>query len=289
MRVVRVAAVAGFAALLSALPAAATPVCTDGYMGGPPADACGGRIFPEAENARSYIQYSADAFGFIEYQHGIEYLAQKYPRWVSVYKLSDLYGDDAVSAGPDRLRSYADNDTGDGREIQIIKVTDHKVPDEGKETLLFSLSVHGTEGGGREGGVRTAEDLAIAAEDGGTIVDGVANYDSSTGRAPAFHEYDVADVLAKEVVYFVDFNPDGWAVGDWWNKPAPSTYNRGNSLNTDLNRQMPTIGRVDPSRNPLQESEMKYGTEFMHQVASQGRGGKMAYGADIHGELNSQA
>ena len=27
----------------------------------------------------------------------------------------------------------------------------------------------------------------------------------------------------------------------------------------------------------------------MHDVAARGRGGQMAYGADIHGELNSQA
>jgi len=289
MPFVRAAAVAGFLALVSAVPASATPVCTDGYMGGPPADLCGGRVFPEAELARGYIQYTPDAFGFIEYQHGIEYLAQKYPRWVSVFKLSDRYGEDAVSSGPDELRSYEDGDTGDGRDVWVVKVTDHNVPDAGKETLLFSLSVHGNERGGLEGGLRTAEDLAIAAEDGGKIADGVANYDSSTGREPAFHEYDVADVLSKEAVYFVDFNVDGWAVGDWWNPPLPSTYTRGNTMGTDLNRQMPSIGRIDPDRNPLQESEMKSGTEFMHDVAALGQDGKMAYGADIHGELNSQA
>ena len=290
MRFVRAAAVAGLLVLVSTTPAGATPVCTDGYKGGPPTALCGGRIFPEAELARGYIQYNPDPFtGFVEYQHGIEYLAQKYPRWISVFKLSDVYGDDAVSAGPDRQRSYADADTGDGRDIQVIKITDHQVPDEGKETLLFSLSVHGNERGGLEGGVRTAEDLAIAATDGGTIVDGIDNYSSSTGKDPRFHEYEVKDVLAKEAIYLLDFNVDGWAVGDWWNRPAPSTYNRGNSLNTDLNRQMPTIGRVASSRNPLQESEMKYGTQFMHEVAEMGQGGKMAYGADIHGELNSQA
>ena len=289
MRVARAAAVAALLTLAYAAPAAATPVCTDGYKGGPPSSLCGGRIFPEAELARGYIQYSQDAFGFIEYQHGIEYLAQKYPRWISIFKLSDLYGDDAVSAGPDQLRSYEGEDGGDGRDIQVIKITDHNVPDEGKETLLFSLSVHGNERGGLEGGVRTAEDLAIAAEEGGKIVDGVDNYESSTGREPKFHQYNVADVLAKEAVYLLDFNVDGWAVGDWWNQPAPSTYTRGNSLGTDLNRQMPTIGRINPDRNPLQESEMRYGTQFMHDVAKAGQGGKMAYGADIHGEMNSQA
>jgi zinc carboxypeptidase len=285
----RPAVLAALLTLALAAPAAATPVCTDGYMGGPSASLCGGRIFPEAELARSYIQYTPDSSGFIEYQHGIEYLAQKYPRWVSVFKLSDLYGEDAVSSGPDQLRSYEEGDTGDGREIQVIKVTDHNVPDEGKETLLFSLSVHGNERGGLEGGVRTAEDLAIAAEQGGKIADGVDNYESSTGRKPKFHQYEVRDLLAKEAVYFIDFNVDGWAVGDFWNPPLPSTYTRGNSMGTDLNRQMASIGRIDPDRNPLQESEMKYGTEFMQEVASRGQNGKMAYGADIHGELNSQA
>src|SRR5688572_9671727 len=241
MRVVRALAVAGLLVLVSAVPAAATPVCTDGYKGGPPAALCGGRIFPEAEFARGYIQYTPDAFGFVEYQHGIEYLAEKYPRWISVFRLSDLYGDEALSAGPDELRSYEDGDADDGRDIQVIKITDHEVPDEGKETLLFSLSVHGNERGGLEGGLRTAEDLAIAAEDGGAIVDGVDNYESSTGKKPKLHQYEVEEVLGKEAIYLIDFNVDGWAVGDWWNQPAPSTYSRGNSIGTDLNRQMPTI------------------------------------------------
>jgi len=274
--------------LLLAAPAAATPVCTDGYQGGPPAAACGGRIFPEAAFARAYVQYSPNPFGFVEYQHGIEYLAQKYPRWVSVFTLKDRYGTPAVSAGPDRKRPGEEGDTGDGRNIQVIKITDHQVPDRGKETLFFSLSVHGNERGGLEGGLRTAEDLAIAAQDGGTLPDGVDNYDSSTGRKEAFHDIEVKDLLAREALYLVDFNVDGWAQGDLF-APPPQLYARGNSIGTDLNRQMPTVGRINKNRNPLQESEANYGTRFMHEVAELGRGGRMAYGADIHGELNSQA
>ena len=275
--------------LAFAAPANATPVCTDGYMGGPSAALCGGRIFPEAENAQAYVQYNANPSGFIEYQHGIEYLAQKYNRWVSVFKLKDRYGDDAVSAGPDGIRPYDEGDTDDGRDIWVIKVTDHSVPDKGKDTLLYSLSVHGNERGGLEGGLRTAEDLAMAATDGGKLVDGVDNYESSTGAAPKFREFEVRDLLAKQAVYLVSFNVDGWASGDFWNPPIPATYNRGNSIGTDLNRQMPSIGRINPSRNPLQESEARFGTQLMDDVASEGRGGRMAYGADIHGELNSVA
>jgi hypothetical protein len=284
------ALVATAATLGPAAIASATPVCTDGFMGGPPAAQCGGRIFPEAANAQAYIQFAPNPLGFEEYRHGLEYLAQKYPRWVSVTTLDRIYNDPrAVSAGQDGIRSYEEGDTGDGKPIFVLKITDHQAPDAGKKPLFFSLSVHGNERGGLEGGVRTAEDLAIAAEGGGKIVDGVDNYDNSaTGRDPKFNEHEVKDVLAREVVYMVDFNSDGWTIGDLWATP-PLPYARGNGLSTDLNRQMPTVGRINSQRNPLEESEMKYGTQFMHDVAAAGPGGKLAYGADIHGELTSQA
>ena len=56
---------------------------------------------------------------------------------------------------------------------------------------------------------------------GGTIADGVAGFESTTGRAPKVREYPVRKILANEVVYLVDFNVDGWAQGDWWNTPLP--------------------------------------------------------------------
>ena len=272
-----------------AAPAQATPVCTDGYMGGPPLSQCGGRIFPEAENAVGYIQFTANpANGFSEYKHGVEFLAKKYERWVTTTTLSEKYGPEAVSSGPDKIRAGAEGDTGDGREIRVIKLTDHNVPDEGKRTLFFSLSVHGNERGGLEGGLRTAEDLAKAALNGGKIADGVDNFESTTGRKPTFNEHEVRDVLAKTIVYLVDFNADGWAVGDFFNAP-PLPYSRTNSVGTDLNRQMPTVGRINANRNPLEENEARYGTQFMDEVAKQGVGQKMDYGADVHGEITSQA
>lgn len=278
--------------VLSLLPgrASATPVCTNGYKGGPPLEACGGRIFPEADNTVDYVQYLPDpATGFAEYQHGLEYLAQQYPRWISVFTLRDHFeGNPAVSVGPDGKRATADDDTGDGHDIFVVKITDHNVPDAGKETLLYSLSIHGDEKGGIEGGVRAAEDLAIAATEGGTITDGIEGYESTTGQQPDIRSYEVADVLAKEVVYLVDFNIDGWRRGDHF-APTPGLYTRGNQLGVDLNRQMPTVGYINPGRNPLQESEMFYGHAFMHEVADAGVGGRMAYGADVHGEGQSRA
>ncbi len=60
-------------------------------------------------------------------------------------------------------------------------------------------------------------------------------------------------------------------------------------MGTDLNRQMPTVGYINSSRNPLWESEVKYGHRLMHEVADAGIGGQIAYGADIHGETQSRA
>jgi hypothetical protein len=268
--------------------ASATPVCTDGYKGGPPLAACGNRIFPEAAVARAYVQYKPDPTGFREYEDGIAFLAKRYPRYVQVFSLDARYGKKAVTAGPDAKRSTEAGDSGDGRKIWIIRLTDRTVSDKKKKKLFFSLSVHGNERGGLEGGLRAVEDLAIAAQNpDATISDGVAGYTSATGRKPVIHSYSVRSVLAKEDVYFTTFNIDGWETGDNYATP-PTPYERQNGMGTDLNRQMPTVGRIDPSRNPLQESEMRYGTKLMDDLAK-AAGGRMSYGADVHGELTSRA
>ena len=293
----RTAAAALLAGALLAGPlaasATATPVCTDGYMGGAPRDLCGGRVFPEAHLSTANIQLTPDATGFSEWVHGMQYLSQLYPRWISVFNLREHFGDDAaVSVGDDRIRSYEDGDTGDGEDVWVVKITDHEVPDEGKKSLAFSLSVHGDEIGGREGGARVAEDLARMAAEGGTIADGVEGYESTTGVDPVIHEYEVSELLADEVVYLINFNPDGWVAGDntaLGDGTNGALYTRGNELGTDLNRQMPTVGRINPSRNPLQEAEMAYGLRFLEEVAAQSPGGKLTYGADVHGETQSRA
>ncbi|HVE74194.1 MAG TPA: M14 family zinc carboxypeptidase [Mycobacteriales bacterium] len=274
-----------------------TPVCTDGFKGGPPLAACGLRIFPEAAVARSYVQYAPDPTGFREYADGLLFLEKKYPRWVDVFTLDEHFKDKrAVTAGPDAKRSFEEGDTGDGRKIWVLRLTDKQAPDKDKKKLFFSLSVHGNERGGLEGGLRAAEDLAMEAEaNTGSVPDGVPNYTSNTGTTPEIHSYPPRELLAKEDVYFVDFNIDGWEAGDHYNAQhfpennPPAIYGRENSMSTDLNRQMPTKGWIDNKRNPLTESEMSYGTRLMDELAAGSPGGLMAYGADIHGEINSRA
>ncbi len=277
--------------LVGVAPAAqAGPVCTNGFKGGPPMATCGDRIFPEAAVARTYVQFREDATGFSEYRDGLLFLEQTYPRYVDVFTLSEKYGKNAVSAGPDKIRAGDEGDTGDGKEIYVVRLTDKETPDADKERLFFSLSVHGNERGGLEGGLRAIEDLARDATRGdATISDGFENYESNTGKKPVFHNYAVRDVLAKEDVYFTSFNPDGWTAGDVVPPGTTSVFARTNGRNVDLNRQMPTKGSINISRNPLFENETDYGIQLVDEVAAASPGKLMAYGADVHGELTSRA
>ncbi len=52
---------------------------------------------------------------------------------------------------------------------------------------------------------------------------------------------------------------------------------------------MPTLGSINTSRNPLKEPETFYGKKFIDAAAAEGDGGLLDYGADVHGELTSQA
>ena len=221
MRIVRAAAVAGFVALVSAVPASATPVCTDGYKGGPPAACAAAGSSPRRSSRAGTSSTRPTAFGFIEYQHGIEYLAQKYPRWISVFKLCDLYGD---RRGQRRARTssapYEDGDTGDGRDIQVDQ--DHR-PQRARrgqgDAVLLAL---GPRQRARRPRGRPAHGRGPRDRGRGAAARSPTASTTTTrppGREPKFHEYEVADVLAKEAVYLVDFNVDGWAVGDWWNQP----------------------------------------------------------------------
>jgi hypothetical protein len=270
--------------------AQAGPVCTNGFKGGPPLATCGNRVFPEAAVARTYVQYREDATGFSEYRDGLLFLEQTYPRYVDVFTLSEVYGKNAVSAGQDGIRAGDEGDTGDGQELYVVRLTDKEVPHKDKQRLFFSLSVHGNERGGLEGGLRAIEDLARDATAGDvTISDGFDNYESNTGKDPEFHSYPVRDVLAKEDVYFTSFNPDGWTEGDVAPPGATAPFARTNGRNIDLNRQMPTQGSINTSRDPLFEREMEFGTKYIDSVAAGSPGGLMAYGADVHGELTSRA
>ena len=66
------------------------------------------------------------------------------------------------SAGSRRPRSSRKQS-----DLIVVRVTDETVPDKGKKRYALSLSIHGIERAGVEGGTRAMEDLVTAATTGG--------------------------------------------------------------------------------------------------------------------------
>ena len=106
-------------------------------------------------------------------------------------------------------------------DVMVVRVTDETVPDKGKKRYALSLSIHGIERAGLEGGTRAMEDLVTAYTTGRAAAPVVSP--SVEGGAPTF-----ADALKKTIVYFTYPNPDGWRRG---------AVSRGRGLLPALQRQ----------------------------------------------------
>ena len=222
------------------------PTCPD-----EPRTACGGRIFPEAENTVSHIQYDNG-----EYERAIKALARDFPRFVKVRKIDHYVGRPVESVG--------------GRPIWIIEVTDFNEPERGKVPVVVSLSVHGHERAGIEGGARYVEDLARWAKDEPDHILRNGTEKDSVGIP-------ISRVLKNVHLYVSNINPDGWAQGDAENG---GTFERGNGNGVDLNREFPTIGWSYPPYTALSEPETKAWDQFARKIMPRVTG-------DLHGELTS--
>src|SRR5688500_1172769 len=232
--------------ILSSAPALASPVCPD-----EPRIACGGRIFPEAENSASFVQHDNG-----EYLAGLEALERDFPRFVKVSSFSDFLGRPSKSFGD--------------RDMWMVEITDFDVPEKNKIPVLVSLSIHGPERAGLEGGVRYMEDLARWAQDepGHKLMNGT---DKDSISVP------ISEVLSKVHLYIADANPDGWAQGDAQNG---GVYQRGNANGVDLNREFPTMGWSYIPYTALSEPESKAWNRIAHKIDP-------VVTADLHGELTS--
>jgi hypothetical protein len=246
LRVLLAVVLPGSLVLGSILPASASPVCAD-----PPREICGGRIFPEAENAVSFLQHDNG-----EYEDGIKALAEEFPRFVRVRSLTDIRGRESLSAG--------------GREMWVVEITDFDAPEAGKRPVVVSLSVHGPERAGLEGGARYAEDLARWATD-------EPDHVLRNGTEPDSTEMPVSEVLRKVHLYLTNLNPDGWAAGDVANG---GVFVRGNDNGVDLNREFPTKGWTKVSYTPLSEPESIAWDDVVRDIAP-------VTASDLHGELTS--
>ena len=226
-----------------ALPAGAGPVCT----GTLPDPVCGGRVVAEPTGSLTFLQYTDEVFPALE---AIEQIA---PEIVEVFTLAELTGN-------------PQHDSFDGNPVPVFRITDESKPSSGKRKVVFSLSVHGNEPAGREGGVRYLEDLARWWVD-----------DPDHPLYAGDTAYPLDDVLAVTEVWAGIPNTDGWSDGDI----GSGVFNRGNGNDVDLNRQFPTMGWPHPSQSPLSEPESAGWAEFVRSL------GRVHTASDIHGELTS--
>src|SRR4051795_8693104 len=301
------AAVAAAAALLVfAVPALASPVATDDGS-----YAALGRVFPDPLAACSnsggacspYAQGNVPATQFIgidEFQDAIKYMNSKWPGTMEIETLDGKLGDGAgngkdpdipgnnlspeftpdpafVSAGlptNDLSRKHSD--------LMVVRVTDESVPDAGKKRYALSLSIHGIERAGAEGGTRAMEDLVTAyttmANDGKPIADHAVVPDAVRKGAPTFR-----DVLRKTIIYFTYPNPDGWRRGSVSSGPQGGVFfQRYNGNGVDPNRDWPDIGYAFRGYSAVSEPETKAWISFYNDVRK--NGGQFSAGDDLHGQ-----
>lgn len=241
-----VAAGAALALVTGSISAGASPVCPD-----EPRAPCGGRIFPEAESSATFVQHDNG-----EYEAGIRAIAAEFPRFVKVRTFSQVLGEETLSAG--------------GREILLVEITDFEAPEKGKIPVAVSLSVHGLERAGLEGGVRYMEDVARwAAEQ--------PDHKLRNGTNPDSIAVPVRDALKNVHLYLTCLNPDGWASGDAQNGGG---FDRGNANGEDLNREYPTLGWTDVGNTPVSEPETRAWMDLMARVDP-------VVSLDLHGETTS--
>ncbi len=239
--------------------------------------------YEEAVRGLTYLENRPDTGQFIEV---INLATTKDPRIRKV--LNEELGD-GTSEGLPKVGGGLDQGP-----LYLVKVTapEGAVLADGVEPIrerrrkhfAWSLSVHGIERAGIEGGLRAVEDLATwgAREPTRQLLE---TYDAPTietiGGNTA-RNLTVGEVLMNSVSYFVLPNPDGWRRGDL--DRAGASFARFNGNGMDLNRDFPEIGYVDPAFTPWSESESRtYGKVL------KGLSNKWTGGIDLHGMVQAKA
>ena len=164
-------------------------------------------------------------------------------------------------------------------DLIAIRVTDETVPDAGKKRYALSLSIHGIERAGVEGGTRAAEDLVTALTTG--KIDEPIVSESVDPDAPTF-----GDVLKKTIIYFTYPNPDGWRRGSV--SEGGFFFQRYNGNGVDVNRDWPDIGYSFRPYSGLSEPESIGLSSFLTEVQGS-TGSQFTAGDDLHGQGTADA
>jgi hypothetical protein len=270
IRAIATAFIAPFVTLRRAIPAAAAPVATNDvtYL-------AYGRVFPDPHGGsrglpgRSpFAKGNVPATTFLQYDEtiaGLQYLQTKFPEFMQLVEVPGL------SAGvptPTLTREKA--------KLYAVRVTDLRVGG-AKKKFAFSLSIHGIERAGAEGGIRAIEDLVTWAknEPGRGLLQETLGAGTSA--------INVGDALRQSEIWFYFPNPDGWRRGDV-QPNGGLMFMRYNGNGVDPNRDWITKGYTFRGYTPESEPEVKAFASFLKGL---GRG--FLGTGDLHGMLNATA
>src|SRR3954449_7821776 len=303
MRLLAALAAAAALFLCAAGAAMATPVATDdgsyqalGRVFPDPLAGCsnsGGACSPTANGNIPATQF----IGVDEFVDAIKYMNSKpeWQRYMEIVALDGKLGDGAGNGKdpdvpgnnldpefkPDPSYVSAGLPTTDldrkKSDLMVIRVTDENVPDQGKKRYALSLSIHGIERAGAEGGIRAMEDL-VTAETTKIAANKIVGADVNK-NAPTYQ-----DVLKKVIIYFTLPNPDGWRRGSV--SSGGVFFQRYNGNGVDPNRDWPDIGFAFRGYSAVSEPETKAWISFYGDVRKHGA---FSAGDDLHGQPEADA
>ncbi len=244
-----------------------------------------GRVFPDPQGCTKgtpgsspWAKGNVCATTFIGWEEaltGLRFLQAKFPRFAQVVNLHDLKATVPEFANVDMQTAglpQADLSR-DRKDMYAFVVTDREsnVAVADRERYAFSLSIHGIERAGLEGGIRAAEDLITWA----------ATAPNTRILEPTDSGPTAGDVLKNNVLYFFLSNPDGWSRGDL--AQGGVFFQRYNGNGVDLNREFPGIGYSNPVYTPNAEPETKSWVAYLRRERALGKNKPFAGSVDLHG------
>ncbi len=263
-------------------------------------EATTGRVFPEAIADNDYISatgprgftggstgFATDYVSYFEFQQGLGYLAAQYPDFIEVHEVAMSRGNEGDLLG---TGSYP---------VYMLEISNEKspIPRDEKQNLLFMLSIHGNEKGGREGGFRVVEDLlrnigfaTETVQNGAGLNPSIAR-PTGEGNVETYH-----DMLDFMNIFLLFPNTDGWSCDEiqfsGGTDGCAGLFRRTNGAGIDMNRQTPTIGwnrQGSASHEAVKEPEPVGYLNWMVEQRTQSNGTfQWDYAIDIHGMLNHQ-
>jgi hypothetical protein len=252
---------------------------------------------------------ASDFIGWDEALGGLDFMASPdmFGDFVEVYNLGEDDGLEFTTEG--EFADILDEASGEGmtaglptedldREkvpMYMVRVTDEEsselaIPE--REHFVYTLSIHGIERAGIEGGLRAAEDLATWAscekhDDEESAANCARENAGPENPHPILETLPEESITAGEAlrrtsVWFVLSNPDGWRRGD--KQEGGFFYQRYNGNGMDMNRDWPAQGYTFRPYTPWSEPETRATGKALQAVKDKWTGG-----IDLHGQLIDRA